>query len=304
MVVGAFGLPNHTKFSMKHRSSFDPKLPVVSVVTVVFNDVENLEDTMKSVLNQTYPNVEYILIDGNSTDGTQDVIKKYEDQLGYWVSEPDKGMFDAMNKGVKHATGDWVLILNSGDYLLNNRVFEEIFKEEMYHKYDILYGSFESEFGSQKVLCKAKENVSWLAWQGMQACHSTMLVHTSIAKSTPYNVTYKHSSDGEFFAHCVAKKCKFKRLDTVIFKVGTQGNSFYNWLPCCLENWKIARAYFPGIKTDWYHFRKIFRQVLKNSAIKIMSSVGIYQLLRIFYRKKLKKYFLSFPENIKPINDE
>ena len=73
--------------------------PLITVVTVVFNDVQHIEDTILSVVNQTYPNIEYIIIDGGSTDGTIDIIKKYEERIAYWVSEPDKGIYDAMNKG-------------------------------------------------------------------------------------------------------------------------------------------------------------------------------------------------------------
>ena len=78
----------------------------ISVVTVCYNSVDAIEETMLSVLNQTYPNIEYIIIDGGSTDGTVDIIKKYADRLDYWISEPDKGIYDAMNKGIAVATGD------------------------------------------------------------------------------------------------------------------------------------------------------------------------------------------------------
>jgi len=82
-------------------------IPVVSIVTVVFNDGEKIEELIHDVTNQTYPNIEYIIIDGGSTDGTLDIIKKYADKIDYWVSESDKGIYDAMNKGVRVATGEW-----------------------------------------------------------------------------------------------------------------------------------------------------------------------------------------------------
>ena len=97
--------------------------PLISVVTVSYNAVTTIEQTILSVINQTYSNIEYIIIDGGSTDGTVDIIRKYADRIAYWVSEPDKGIYDAMNKGIRMATGDIVGIINSDDF---------------YHRTDIL----------------------------------------------------------------------------------------------------------------------------------------------------------------------
>ena len=91
-------------------------LPLITIITVVYNGEKYLEETIQSVINQTYPNVEYIIIDGGSTDGTLDIIKKYEDSIDYWVSEKDNGIYDAMNKGLRAALGDYVAILNSDDF--------------------------------------------------------------------------------------------------------------------------------------------------------------------------------------------
>lgn len=89
--------------------------PLISVVTVSYNAVGTIEQTLLSVINQTYPNIEYIIIDGGSTDGTVDIIKKYADEIVYWISEPDKGIYDAMNKGIKKANGEWINFINAGD---------------------------------------------------------------------------------------------------------------------------------------------------------------------------------------------
>ena len=103
------------------------EIPLISIITVVRNDVVHIEQTMLSVLGQTYGNVEYIVIDGGSTDGTVDIIKKYADKLAYWVSEPDGGIYPAMNKGLQHATGEWVNFMNSGDSFADENVLEEVF---------------------------------------------------------------------------------------------------------------------------------------------------------------------------------
>jgi len=92
--------------------------PLLTVITVVFNDQENIESTIKSVINQSYENIEYIIVDGGSTDATLDIIRKYDDYIDYWSSEPDKGIYDAMNKGIALASGKWINFINSGDKML------------------------------------------------------------------------------------------------------------------------------------------------------------------------------------------
>ena len=99
---------------------------LISVVTVSYNAVSTIEQTILSVINQTYPNVEYIIIDGGSTDGTVDIIKKYADKIAYWVSEPDKGIYDAMNKGVVVATGEWINFMNAGDIFTDSDVIDKL----------------------------------------------------------------------------------------------------------------------------------------------------------------------------------
>jgi glycosyltransferase involved in cell wall biosynthesis len=103
------------------KKSFNDK-PLISIITVVFNGQKYLEQTIQSVLNQSYDNVEYIIIDGGSTDGTLDIIRKYEHAIDYWVSEPDKGIYDAMNKGIDLFTGDWLYYLGSDDFLLRHAI--------------------------------------------------------------------------------------------------------------------------------------------------------------------------------------
>ena len=102
---------------------------LISIVTVSYNAVLTIEQTILSVINQTYPNVEYIIIDGGSTDGTVDIIKKYEDKIAYWVSEPDKGIYDAMNKGVVVATGEWINFMNAGDIFTDGDVIDKLFSD-------------------------------------------------------------------------------------------------------------------------------------------------------------------------------
>ena len=100
--------------------------PLITVITVVFNGVKTLEQTILSVINQSYENVEFIIIDGGSTDSTLDIIQKYEDAIDYWVSEADKGIYDAMNKGIVLANGQWINFMNAGDSFVNLGILDNI----------------------------------------------------------------------------------------------------------------------------------------------------------------------------------
>ena len=100
----------------------------VSVITVVYNDVKNIEKTIKNVLKQTYTNLEYVVVDGASKDGTLDIIKRYEGKLR-WISEPDKGIYDAMQKGANTATGEWIIFRNCGDYFITPDAIDKVFSE-------------------------------------------------------------------------------------------------------------------------------------------------------------------------------
>ena len=98
----------------------------ISIITVSYNAAATIERTILSVIRQTYPHMEYIVIDGGSTDGTVDIIRKYEDQIAYWVSEPDQGIYDAMNKGIRRATGDYIYFLGADDWLRDDQVMQEV----------------------------------------------------------------------------------------------------------------------------------------------------------------------------------
>ena len=114
--------------------------PLISVVTICYNAKNDLEKTILSVLSQTYQDIEYIIIDGGSTDGTVDIIHKYSERLFYWISEPDKGIYDAMNKGMDRATGSWINFMNAGDTFCDNEVIKNIFGYNDLSDYRVIYG--------------------------------------------------------------------------------------------------------------------------------------------------------------------
>ncbi|WP_294078925.1 glycosyltransferase family 2 protein [Proteiniphilum sp. UBA5384] len=124
----------------KEQSKLMQVDPSIAVITVVYNNVTGIEKTIQSVIDQTYNNKQYIIIDGGSTDGTVDIIKKYQDKISFWISEPDKGIYNAMNKGIVKSKTDYIMFLNSGDDFFEQDIIDRIVREND-NKYDIIYNN-------------------------------------------------------------------------------------------------------------------------------------------------------------------
>ena len=168
----------------------------ISIITVVYNSVQLIERTIKSIIHQSYSNLEYIIIDGGSYDGTVDVIKKYERNIQKWISEPDKGIYDAMNKGIHLANGDYILFINSGDELYNNEVLSKIFINNL--NADVIYGdtSITDIHGNLigKRRLRPPKRLSYKSFKkGMLVSHQSFIVKKTIAPN--YNLDYKYSAD-------------------------------------------------------------------------------------------------------------
>ncbi|MFT4800479.1 MAG: glycosyltransferase involved in cell wall biosynthesis [Flavobacteriaceae bacterium] len=175
------------------------KQPLISVITVVFNGEQFLQQTIDSLRNQTYKNFEYIIIDGGSKDNTIDIIRKNEDIVSKWVSEPDKGLYDAMNKGARMATGELVGTINSDDWYENDaleivvKAFLKHPNKKIFHA-DILC----VESDGRKYLRKAKTSPFLFKYYGMVKNHPTMFIHKSIYENHHYNIELSGLSDYQF----------------------------------------------------------------------------------------------------------
>jgi glycosyltransferase involved in cell wall biosynthesis len=184
------------------------KSPKVSIITIVFNNVRDIEYTLSSVAGQTYANIEYIVIDGLSTDGTLQVIDNYSQDIDILVSEKDKGIYDAMNKGLIRATGDYVLFLNSGDELYSPTTLSDIFEQCEYA--DIYYGETKLVDENRHILGdrrhKTPEHFDWKSFKyGMNVCHQAIYIKRSI--TAPYDTSYQLSADIDWVIRA-AKKAK------------------------------------------------------------------------------------------------
>ncbi len=185
--------------------------PLLTIVTAVFNNEKFLEESILSLHNQKYANYEHIVIDGGSTDGTIDIIKKYEDKIDYWCSEKDKGIYDAFNKGMKLASGEYIGFLNSDDKYSDN-AFEILIRyiKENTDK-DFIFGAVKKHWG---ILYGYKPYKIYWSW-GFYSSHSTgFFIKTESAKKVGlYNLKYKFSADYDYFFRMIVKE-KLKGIGT------------------------------------------------------------------------------------------
>lgn len=221
-------------------------IPIISVVTVVLNDVRNIERTIQSVINQSYSNIEYIVIDGGSSDGTIEIINKYKENISIIISENDKGLYDAMNKGTKMATGEWIIYMNSGDRFYNTGVLSKIFIDnfENVNNKSLIYSNTISEFGNFQKALKVKSLN--LFWTGFPACHQSQIVRTSIAKSRPFNLKYKVSADYDFCYYVYKNYGEFIYLKDITISICNSAEGVSKTTDCKLiliDNFMISKQY-------------------------------------------------------------
>lgn len=216
--------------------------PLVSIVTVCLNSEKHIEQAMKSVLNQTYENIEYLIIDGGSKDKTLKIIKKYENHLKYWVSEPDKGLYDALNKGILHASGNIIGILHSDDWY-PERAVELVVKEYLKDKKagvflgDIMLvtknGNFIRVNGTPELIGSYR-------WKNIN--HPTCFIKREIYQKYKYDLNFKVCSDFNLFLKLYFNGVKFHYLNEILVYWRSGGiSSSYTTL---LENYRIRKKYF------------------------------------------------------------
>lgn len=234
--------------------------PALSVITIVYNNARDIERTMLSVLNQTYPNIEYLVIDGASTDGTTAIIQQYQHRLTKFISEPDKGIYDAMNKGLSLATGDYVLFMNSGDEIYERATVSEVFATAA--NADIYYGETEMYNDNWQSLGQrrhqAPETFSWESFRyGMNISHQAIFVKRSI--TTPYDLQYKYSADIDWIIKAAKKASKIVNTRRYVAKYLVGGISKQKHLESLKERFLIFSKYYGLVPNVINHVVIAFR---------------------------------------------
>lgn len=219
----------------------------ISIITVVYNNKSTIKQAIDSVLNQSFKNIEYIIVDGKSTDGTVEIIKSYEDKISKFISESDKGIYDAMNKGIALATGDVIGILNSDDFYKTNDIIEVVANEFLHKDIDCLYGDL--EYVSQKDVFnvvrywKSKPYKEGLFQRGWHPAHPTFFVKKECYdKYGTFNLNFQISADYEIMLRFLERyklKSIYVHKTFVKMRIGGESNkNMLNILKANIQSYK------------------------------------------------------------------
>lgn len=242
----------------------------VTIITINYNDHAGLRKTIESVVAQSFRDFEYVVVDGGSTDGSVDVIKQYDDEIDQWVSEKDKGIYNAMNKGIRIATGEYLLFLNSGDFLVDN--------DTLLRSSAFLDGAIDLAYGSSVM---KKETVEYI-----RTPSSTMRFSEFITRKGPhhqssfikrslfseiglYNEDYRILADWDFFLKVIfryEKKIKYLPFNVSCFDLQGMSSDEKNKGQLHGEKERIIKEYYPRFAED-YHELLFYKNLVKNSRV-------------------------------------
>ncbi|MCR8558563.1 glycosyltransferase [Mucilaginibacter sp. BJC16-A38] len=228
--------------------------PTLSVITIVYNNERDIERTMLSVLNQTYPNIEYIIIDGNSNDGTLQIIQKYKARIARLINEKDEGIYDAMNKGLAAATGDYLIFMNSGDEFFEATTVENVFATAS--DADIYYGETEmindegQSLGQRRH--RAPEQFTWRDFKyGMSISHQAIYIRRALTE--PYDRKYQLSADIDWIIRAAKKAKKIVNVNRYVAKYLVGGMSKAKHRQSLEERFDIMKRYYGLVPTVLNH---------------------------------------------------
>ncbi|MFK7949999.1 MAG: glycosyltransferase family 2 protein [Saprospiraceae bacterium] len=242
------------------------KQPKISVITVVYNGQDLIEGTIQSVINQTYEPIEYLIIDGKSKDKTVDIIKQYESNITNWISESDKGLYDAMNKGLRLATGNFVLFMNAGDQFSNHCVLETVFSKYD-EKTDVLYGEVmmvdeqRQAIGTRTEITTRKlpQQLTWKSMKlGMVVCHQAFIPRRELC---PFYINDNLSADIDWVIEILKKSRKNVNCEIVIADFLVGGVSKQHHRQSLKDRYNVLQKHFGIVPNFFNHILIIIRAV-------------------------------------------
>ena len=238
-----------------------------TVITVTYNAEHTLMRTLKSVQEQTYRNIEHIIVDGNSTDSTVELIKQHATENTRWISEKDSGIYDAMNKATAMANGQYICYLNAGDAFYEKETVEKLTSTaKLFRHPDILYGETvivdnEGTFLHNRRL-KAPKRLHWKSFkQGMLVCHQAFIIRRSLFE--PYDLRYHFSSDVDWCIRLMKKSKSIVNTHEVLIKYLNEGITTTNRKASLKERYHIMRKHYGSLSTILHHAWFVVRAIVK-----------------------------------------
>ena len=232
-------------------------MSVFTVITVTYNARQTLKRTIKSVQEQTYPWIEHIIMDGNSTDGTVALIEQLKDENTHWVSEKDNGIYDAMNKATALAQDSYICYLNAGDAFYDKDTVENLMSAALNNNQpDILYGETvvvnnEGKFLYNRRL-KAPTVLTWKSFkQGMLVCHQAFIINKSVFE--PYDLSYRFSSDVDWCIRLMKKSKSIVNTNLILIKYLNEGVTTNNRKASLKERYQIMSKHYGSFSTFMHH---------------------------------------------------
>jgi len=254
-----------------HDVSSEDTSPRVSVITVVYDNRDTIENTLISVLRQDYGNLEYVVVDGNSTDGTRAVLAKYRDKISHLVSEPDSGIYDAMNKGVRIATGDWLCFMNSGDTFHSSTTVTEVFAG-LSDEVDIIVGQTVADYGYTKRTIRTSTLVD--STISMPFCHQSAFSRRVLHSQFPFDLRYRIAADFKFFLSAFLDNARIRYIGTPISIISVGGISDSQrtksvmdsrHIVKSLKGWSLQLELSTLSMLADLSFRRVAKQILPNA---------------------------------------
>ncbi|TAH03767.1 MAG: glycosyltransferase [Sphingobacteriales bacterium] len=227
--------------------------PVLTVITVVYNNVEHIERTLISVINQTYKNIEYIVIDGASTDGTLEIINQYSNKIATIISEKDDGIYYAMNKGLALAKGNYVLFMNSGDEIFEPATVEKIFilpYADIYYGETLMINDNLEILGQRRHKSPTKLTLNSFKY-GMSVSHQAIYINTQLLQ--PYNTNFKLSADIDWILNAIKKSKTISNTNMYVAKYLVGGMSKTKHWQSLKERFLIFKTYYGLLPTLFNH---------------------------------------------------
>jgi len=229
-------------------------MPTISIITVVYNGEDTIQRTIDSIKNQSYKNIEYIIVDGLSKDNTVEIIKKNSEFVTRFVSEPDNGLYDAMNKALEMATGDYVWFINSGDEIANYDVLSNVFTNsenaDIYYGDTLIVDDNGEEIGRRRL--QPPKELTWKDFKkGMVVSHQSIIIKRDITRK--YDLNYRFSADFDWVLYALKKSKKNVNTQVVLSKFLDGGLTKQNIIPGLKERFSIMVKNFGLIPTIYQH---------------------------------------------------